>query len=349
MEEKALKFAAVSLTILTVLVCFLLPKFPELHTMAVEAREQRLAEEEFAASQSQMEDLALLEETEETGLGGQLRLRLPEGVDGSQVQIINDYVTQTVRIEIPQTDTGYFDNYPIVGSSNNIDTLSYLQVGDSGIIEIVMDRVYELDMNYDTDYYYFNFLSPHEIYDKVVVVDAGHGGRAPGATKQGVNEKDIDLAIVLQLQEIFAESSENIGVYYTRTDDSNPTFDQRVQLANKSDADLFISVHNNSIGNGRMSSTSGTQVMYDEESKASRDFAQICLEEVTEQLGSKDKGLVEGDSIYIIRTSEVPVALIEVGFMTNQEELDLLRTEEYQRQAAQGIYNAILRAFEEGY
>ncbi len=73
-----------------------------------------------------------------------------------------------------------------------------------------------------------------------------------------------------------------------------------------------------------MSGTSGTQVMYDETSEASRQFAQICLEEVTGRIGSRDKGLVEGDSIYIIRTSEVPVALIEVGFMTNKDELEKL-------------------------
>ena len=67
------------------------------------------------------------------------------------------------------------------------------------------------------------------------------------------------------------------------------------------------------------------------------------------QLQSRNRGLVEGDSIYIIRTSKVPVALIEVGFMTNQQELDLLRSEDYQKKAALGIYHAILRAFEEGY
>lgn len=49
------------------------------------------------------------------------------------------------------------------------------------------------------------------------------------------------------------------------------------------------------------------------------------------------------------KTSKVPVALIEVGFMTNQQELDLLRSEDYQKEAALGIYHAILRAFEEGY
>ena len=58
---------------------------------------------------------------------------------------------------------------------------------------------------------------------------------------------------------------------------------------------------------------------------------------------------MEGDSIYIIRTSEVPVALIEVGFMTNKDELEKLNSDVYQRETAEGVYQAVLRAFEEGY
>jgi N-acetylmuramoyl-L-alanine amidase len=78
-------------------------------------------------------------------------------------------------------------------------------------------------------------------------------------------------------------------------------------------------------------------------------FAEICLNNETAILGSKNMGLVAGDRIYIIRTSEVPVALIEVGYMTNRDELKKLATEEYQLLAAQGIYNAIMEAFEKGY
>ena len=94
---------------------------PEIHTRAVEAREQRLAEEEFAANQTEMNDLTLAvsdmpaEEHE-----SQLKLRLPEGVGGEAIQYTNDYVTQTIRIEIPGTDSAYFDSYPIMGSSNHI-------------------------------------------------------------------------------------------------------------------------------------------------------------------------------------------------------------------------------------
>ena len=70
---------------------------------------------------------------------------------------------------------------------------------------------------------------------------------------------------------------------------------------------------------------------------------------MTEALESRDKGLVEGDEIYIIRTSDVPVALIEVGFMTNQEELNLLNSTDYQKKAAEGVYDAVLDAFAKGY
>lgn len=199
-----MKFATVTAVLLMIIVCVLLPKLPAIHTWAVEREEERIAEAELAEQKITMSDLTIkntevADDTEQR----QLRLKLPAGVKGSDITISNDYVTQTVRIELPQTEVSYFENDPLTGSSNHIDNLSYaVSRGSSGLIEITMDQVYELDMDYDENYYYFDFLTPHEVYDKVVVVDAGHGGRAPGATKQGINEKDIDLGIVLQLKAI---------------------------------------------------------------------------------------------------------------------------------------------------
>ncbi len=358
MEEKVIRFTAISLMIFTAIVCVSLYFFPDVHAKAVEREEERQALAEYAAKeQDQMTELTLgnagqTEENQTPENARQLQLRLPDGVDGDTIRVEENYVTQMVTIEIPQADDAYFNSFPMTGKSSHIDSLSYLVEENDGMIEIVTDRVYELETSSDENYFYLDFIDPHTIYDKIVVIDAGHGGRAPGASMEGINEKDIDLAIVLKLKEIFEQSEENIGVYYTRTDDSNPTFDQRVQLANKSAADLFISIHNNALPSGRMSSVKGTQVMFSESDDAplsSRRLAEICMEEVTAMTGSIDKGYVEGDSIYIIRTSEVPVALIEVGFMTNREELENLNSEEYQEKTAQGVYNAVLRAFEEGY
>lgn len=359
MEERVLRLVAAIMMAAAIGSCALLPCLPQLYAWEKEAREKRIAEEEYAdvrqeqREREQMIDIDIQEDPagEPPGeeLPGDLRIRLPEGADPSKVDVQSDCLTRAVRVELPGAGRAYFDSDPISGSSSYLDTLTYAEHEDHGVVEFVTDRVYELEIGYDDEYFYFSFLQPHEKYDKVVVVDAGHGGRAPGATKQGINEKDIDLAIVQKIREAFESGGGGIGVYFTRLDDSNPTFDQRVQLANLSGADLFVSIHNNATASGIMSSTSGTQVMYDEESEESRRFAQICLEEVTAATGSRDRGLVKGDRIYIIRNSEPPVALIEVGFMTNQEELGLLSTEEYQKKAAEGVYKAVLRAFEEGF
>lgn len=365
MEEKILKRTSVFLTLVSFLICGGIFYFPQLRAVSelwvAALKEYNL---KTTAEQMNMTGLELLEynneqareqeEKEEVTFDSQLRLELPLGVSGNQLEITQDYVTQTIDINIPYADAEYFYHYPMLGKSNNIDSLTYESKDGYGVVEIVTSQVFEVKSSYDKDYFYIDFLTPQEVYDKVIVIDAGHGGNAPGATKQGVNEKDIDLDIVLKLKEIFdAIDDRSVGVYYTRTEDVNPSFENRVGLANKSGANLFISIHNNSTQSGRMSNINGTQVMYDElkpqEGPGSMGLAQICLEEVTAQTGSSNKGIVEGNDIFIIRSSEVPVALIEVGFMTNQTELNNLRSEEYQKKVAQGIYNAVMRAFAEGY
>ena len=188
-----------------------------------------------------------------------------------------------------------------------------------------------------------------------IVIDPGHGGLDPGkVSASGIQEKDINLDIVLALKDIFDNYSgdKKLKILYTRTTDVNPTLQQRAALANKADADLFVSVHNNSSGTGNFTSVHGTQVLYsqsDDRELGSKRFAQICLDNVTATTGNSSFGLLAADDIYIVRTSDAPVALVEVGFMTNREELDKLSDPGYQKQAAQGIFNAVMQAFDEGY
>jgi N-acetylmuramoyl-L-alanine amidase len=350
MDEKVLRGITVLAGLLTIVVCGSLFFFPTLHEQSVLAAERR---QELGAVQLLTEETNVVDMVEDdSGLRAQIQIELPEGVDEQDLSIENEYVTQTVYIRFAGGPKNYFDEYEIRGSSDHIASLSYYMDGEDGVIALQLDQVYELSQDYEEGSLYLDFIDPHELYDKIVVIDAGHGGRAPGAVKLGVKEKDIDLAIVLQLKKILETDTDSIGVYYTRTSDANPTLGQRVDLANKVNADLFISIHNNAEPNGNFSSTRGTQVMYsesDDSALSSQKLAQICLEEVTDSLGSRRSELLEGDDIYIIRNSEVPVALIEVGFMTNYNELEKLQSKKYQKAAAKGIYNAIKRAFQEGY
>ena len=114
---------------------------------------------------------------------------------------------------------------------------------------------------------------------------------------------------------------------------------------------MFVSVHNNSSNSGLFNNEKGTLILYSPDEgvkQSSKRLAQICMQNVTASAGSKDLGIVDGDNIRIVRMSEVPVSLIEVGYMTNTEEFNNLQNPEYQKKVAQGIYNGIMQALEEG-
>lgn len=282
----------------------------------------------------------------------QMRMELPEGMTEEDIQIKSDALEQMTVITIPGIEPDYYNSHSLLGSSDHIDNLTLGGEKGIGVIEITTDEVYEVQTEVRDSWLYIDFVPPRELYEKVLVVDAGHGGGQPGAIKQNIQEKDLNLAILLELKALL-DRHPNWKVYYTRTEDVHVSLDKRVQLANKCHANFFVSIHNNSTQDGTMSDYNGTEVMYDEK-KLSEGFsdmrlAQIFQEETVAAMGSRDRGLAKGNSIYILRTSQVPAALIEVGFMTNEGELEKLNSPEYQKIAAQGIYNGILRALEEGF
>lgn len=351
MDKQVLKWTTAFVAMICIAFCglsFFLPQIHEQSVLAAQENFDLLDTKESTKYEGQNpQDIVFDEEN----VGAQLKIELPPGIAMEDLRISNDYLTQTIYIKIPVDSEDYFADYSVRGSCDHIAAISYYREGAKGVISFSMDRVFELSQEYEEGYLYLDFVDPHEIFDKVIVVDAGHGGRAVGATKLGISEKDINLAIVLELKKLLDED-ENIGVYYTRINDTNPTLDQRVALANRVEADLFISVHNNASSKGILTNEQGTQVLYsqsDTSQLSSKRLAQICLENVVDATGSNNMGLLKGDEIRIVRNSEVPVALIEAGFMSNREELELLNTQEYQQLVAEGIYEAIQQAFEEGY
>lgn len=353
MDERVLRWITLFTGILTAVICLGVYYSPEIRLWEVLAAEQTSTDELIKNLPQPVVTTAPENVVEEEAVSkGQLQIGLPQMLREDQVELTNDYLSQTLFIRFAGGVSDYFAEYGMRGKSDHIASLSYYKDGDFGVIALQMDRVYEYSCVMEQGNLYLDFTDPHEIYEKVVVVDAGHGGIATGSVKRGTAEKDINLAILLELKEIFEESGENIGVYYTRLTDNNPTLDQRVQLANKANADLFISIHNNANISGNFSRANGTSVLYSESDQSelsSKRFAQICLDQVVEGLKSTRRGVFEGDQIYIIRTSDVPVALIEVGFMTNEAELDKLVDTKYQRKAAKSIYKAVLQAFQEGF
>ncbi|WP_027421564.1 N-acetylmuramoyl-L-alanine amidase family protein [Lachnobacterium bovis] len=281
---------------------------------------------------------------------GKIKFVLPANIEEKDIQIKNDYFSKKVEISFTGMKSNFFDRNKLIGSSDYINEISYFNQDNKGIFVFKLDGIYEIKKQFKKNELVIEFKNPHDIYDKIVVVDAGHGGNMPGAIRQGIHEKDINLAITLELKKIHdTDLNSKIGFYYTRTADESVSLKSRVELANDIKADAFISIHNNSNEESEGSSLSGVQVMYDEcslEKGGSKDFAAVCLDKVVEATGAHKRGLIEGDSIYIIRNSKAPVALVEVGFMTNGRDLKNLNDKDFQIKAAKGIYNAINDFFE---
>ena len=376
MEEKIVRATSLFAVMLTVFICSSLVYLPTLEVKAqqyvakqMRIRREREEREEMWAMLSGLEFLdystrqamataeGLPEGQQQTAVEAldfpqQLRLELPKNSSKDDVTVENHYVTRTIDIRIEGAGDDYLVSYPMIGKSDHIEDLNYFADQDGGTLELSMEHIYELSLDWQEQYLYIDFIAPQELYDRIVVIDAGHGANMPGAIVGDVQEKDIDLAIVKKLKTLFDEDAdEKLGVYYTRLDDSDPAFADRSGMANDLGANLFVSIHNNSYpGSGTVN---GTAVLYDEkketEGNSSRHLAEILLKKTTDALGSKNMGLVAGNDIYIIRTSEAPVALVEVGFMTNPAELKNLTDENYQKKCAHAIYEGILQALEEGY
>ncbi|HHV17475.1 MAG TPA: AMIN domain-containing protein [Thermoanaerobacterales bacterium] len=171
--------------------------------------------------------------------------------------------------------------------------------------------------------------------NRLIAIDPGHGGSEPGAVVGNVKEKDLNLDIGLKLKKLLEASGAK--VFMIRDDDTFISHFVRAGMANEINADLFVSIHNNSAGSG----ASGTETLYypDPEKKL---FAQTLQKAVVRHIGLNDRGIVERPGIVVTRETKMPSALIEVGFMTNKNDLSLLVTDEFRQKVAEGILQGII-------
>ena len=179
---------------------------------------------------------------------------------------------------------------------------------------------------------------------KTIYLDAGHGGVDNGATVNNVHEKDLNLQIVYKLKETL--TSAGATVLLTRKDDndiSNPNalyrkksdFDNRIKLINNSNADLYISIHQNIYQNKKYS---GPQVFY---VKDNQKLAEIIQNTLNKYLNTKRK-VKTINNTYMYKLLKKKGILIECGFISNDNERYKLKTGEYQLELSKIITEGII-------
>lgn len=184
---------------------------------------------------------------------------------------------------------------------------------------------------------------------KTIVVDPGHGTPDPGAIgPTGTQEKNNNLAIARFLADELKKAGAN--VILTRNDDNSPAYgtetpyteradlQKRVDIANANNADLFISIHNDS-----WQTAYGTTTYYSLENRSgslNALLAQNVQSQLTKSIGRKDLG-VKNSRLYVLRNNTMPAVLVEVAFISHPNEEKLLADDVFRQKAAQGISNGI--------
>ncbi len=194
------------------------------------------------------------------------------------------------------------------------------------------------------------------VSDKVIVIDAGHGIPDEGAqSSNGTTEAQINLKIALKLQSLLEQAGST--VILTRSDE-NAIYDlnsktlrqkkvsdihNRVKIGNESSADLFVSIHLNKVPQEQYW---GWQCFYKDGDENSKKLAKLLQENLNEAIQKENKRVeMRIDNVYIIKHVEIPISIVECGFLSNEEEEKQLLNDEYQNRLAWGIYNGIIDYF----
>ena len=195
------------------------------------------------------------------------------------------------------------------------------------------------------------------ITNKVVIIDAGHGLPDQGAVGfNGTTEQAINLSIALKLQKIIEQSGAK--VILTRSDENGiysldsssirnkkvRDIKNRVEIGNNSNAYVFISIHLNKYPPSEI--YRGWQTFYQKSNEDSKNLATILQSSIDKNIEfDNNRSPLPISNVYIMDHVTVPSVIIECGFLSNKEEAELLKTDNYQNKLAWGIYTGLQEYF----
>ena len=276
---------------------------------------------------------------------------LPESVRPEDVTVENHYMDRELWISIePKNMSGLDKFYESTGVYGNCEDVldGHYDVEKSRVcLRFNLTDVFEYHSIFEDNTLYVEFLAPKEAYDKIIVIDPAYGLDETGVSIESISAKDITLEIAKALKARLDET--DIKVYYTRMDDSDPEEESRVQLASATKADMLVRIE---VSGDEDSKKYGTEAVYNSRffipGFGSIELADLLEREVVTAISGKADGLLEaGEDDVVICDATVPAAAIKVGYLTNGQEAILLQRDDYIQRIADGIYQAIIKAYEE--
>ncbi|GGB28522.1 hypothetical protein GCM10011409_02310 [Lentibacillus populi] len=253
----------------------------------------------------------------------------------------NDSSKETVK-----TITISYDNTQIRnGPSTDYEIIHFAKKGT--VFKVVSENTewYEISGKDIKGFVFKQLIDRHNsgindnLNNKTIVIDAGHGGKDTGAIgATGIHEKNLTYKTALELQQELSTLGAN--VILTREKDDYISLASRTSLANIANTDAFVSIHYNSVPELPDVTGIGTYY-YDDRNKSLANYIQ---KEVIKETQANDRGAAFED-FQVIRQNFKPAVLVELGFISNHEKEQLLRTDWYQKQLVNGIVAGLTKYF----
>jgi N-acetylmuramoyl-L-alanine amidase len=236
-----------------------------------------------------------------------------------------------------------------VRSSGSTNALVVGQLSNGTIVNVYSIQGYWAKISYGNlrgyvhkSYLKLQNVSGSVLAGRIITVDAGHGGTDPGTIGNGANEKDIVLSVAKKLKQKLEAAGAK--VIMTRESDTYPTLEERVNIAKQNYAELFISIHVNSAS----PSAKGTETYYDTSTNPNGYESYLLAKEVQAQIVANANMVdrkVKDEAFYVIRNNTVPSILVELGFISNTEDVKKLTSDQFQNIFAESIYNGIVQYY----
>ncbi len=282
--------------------------------------------------------------------GYSLSIPKPDGITIANVSNQDLYQNKKFQIIISGNHTVFYQSHPIVINNSHVKNITTSVSGNNTVITVTTSslmgyKIYEQGNNLEV-----KIAAPRNIYKNIVVLDAGHGGKDPGAQNKGTNEKDLNFKIIYTLMKsYFSGNAPDIKVYWTRTSDTYITLANRAAFAKSVGADAFISLHMNSASK---SSANGTEVYYSVSNNksgfggiTSKKMANLFRTQLLKDLHTSNRG-TKTAAYYVLKHNTVPSILIELGFISGSTDYAKLTSSSFQKTAAKSIYTGITSMFQ---
>lgn len=179
-----------------------------------------------------------------------------------------------------------------------------------------------------------------------IMLDAGHGYQTPGKrSPDGMREYEFNRAVATEAKKLL-QQYEHVHVLYAHSDEQDVPLKTRTDLANRSNVDVYISIHANAFGHGDWTSPSGIETyIYPTKPPIANELANKIQHQLIAATGLRNRG-VKTANFHVLRETKMDAVLIECGFMTNQHDQKLLRSEASRKKIASAIVLAIAEQYQ---